>query len=293
MMRGAFRRAEDAASASSSQQPSRACALTGGPPAARLLSMIQPRGQPIADETPDVATASDDYALRFSGPVGAWFLDVQERACLELARPWRGGTVLDVGGGHAQVAVPLAREGYAVTVLGSRPACRERLERLARRAGVEVGFEAAELMPLPYGDRSFDVVVAFRLLPHVRRWRQLVAELCRVARHAVVVDYAPLVSGNLLTPLLFFLKKGIEKNTRHYLTFLEGAVRDAFRRAGFRMTGRFDEFFVPMVVHRAVGRPRWSARAEAVSRRLGLTRLFGSPVIVRAEPVECRRGGVS
>ena len=255
--------------------------------------MIQRGAHPIVDETPDVETASDDYARRFSGPVGAWFLDVQERACLELARPWRGGTVLDVGGGHAQVAVPLAREGYAVTVLGSTPACRERLDRLAQRAGVEVGFEAAEFMPLPYSDRSFDVVVAFRLLPHVQQWRRLVAELCRVARHAVVVDYAPLVSGNLLTPLLFFLKKGIEKNTRHYLTFFEGAVREAFRSAGFRMTGRFDEFFVPMVVHRALRQPRWSALAEAVSRRLGLTRLFGSPVIVRTEPVGRTRRGVS
>ena len=261
-------------------------ALTGEARAVRLVCMIQRHAHEITDETPDVETASDDYARRFSGSVGAWFLDVQEQSCLELVRPWRGGTVLDVGGGHAQVAVPLAREGYAVTVLGSRPACRERLDRMARRAGVEVAFERGDIERLPYGDGSFDLVVSFRLLPHVRRWRRLVAELCRVARHAVVVDYAPLVSGNLLTPLLFSLKKGIEKNTRRYLMFLEGEVREAFRAAGFHVTGRFDEFFVPMVVHRAVGRPAWSALVEGVSRRLGLTRLFGSPVILRAEPVE-------
>ena len=246
--------------------------------------MIERHVHGITDETPDVETASDDYARRFSGPVGEWFLDVQERACLELLRPWGGGTVLDVGGGHGQIAVPLAREGYTITVLGSVPACRERLDRLARCAGVEVAFEHGELRRLPFGDRSFDVVVSFRLLPHVLGWRRLIGELCRVARQAVVVDYAPVVSGNLLTPLLFHFKKGIEKNTRHYLTFLEGAVRDAFRAAGFHITGRFDEFFVPMVVHRAVGRPRWSALAEGISRRLGLTRLFGSPVILRAEP---------
>jgi len=233
-----------------------------------------------------VETSSDDYARRFSGPAGEWFLDVQERACLELVRPWHGGTVLDVGGGHAQVAVPLAREGYAVTVFGSAPACRERLDRTARRLGVEVAFAHGEVLRLPYDDRSFDVVVSFRLLPHVRHWRRLVAELCRVARHAVVVDYAPLVSGNLLTPLLFHVKKGIEKNTRYYLTFLEGAVRGAFRASGFRVTGRFDEFLVPMAVHRALGRRAWSALVEDVSRRLGLTRLFGSPVILRAEPME-------
>jgi len=44
-------------------------------------------------------------------------------------------------------------------------------------------------------------------------------------------------------------------------------------------------------VHRAVARPRWSAAVEDVSRRLGLARLFGSPVILRAEPVEAPTSG--
>ncbi|MBN1917797.1 MAG: class I SAM-dependent methyltransferase [Verrucomicrobia bacterium] len=245
--------------------------------------MVERQKHAITGAAPDVETSSDGYARRFSGPVGEWFLGVQERACLDLVRPWRGGRVLDVGGGHAQVAVPLAREGYAVTVLGSTPACRERLDRATGRAGVEVAFETGSVVELPYADASFDVVVSFRLLAHVVGWRRLVGELCRVARHAVVVDYAPLASANVLTPLLFHVKKNVEKNTRHYLTFLEHDVRAAFRSAGYRVTGRVDEFLVPMVVHRAVGRPGWSARAEDVARRLGLTRLLGSPVILRAE----------
>ena len=33
-----------------------------------------------ARETADVETASEDYARRFAGPIGAWFLDEQTRA---------------------------------------------------------------------------------------------------------------------------------------------------------------------------------------------------------------------
>jgi 2-polyprenyl-3-methyl-5-hydroxy-6-metoxy-1,4-benzoquinol methylase len=237
----------------------------------------------ITDVAPDVETSSDDYARRFSGPVGEWFLGVQEAACLELIAPWRGGRVLDVGGGHGQIAVPLARAGYDVTVLGSTAACRDRLDRLAAAAGVEVAFAHGSIEQPPYADRSFDVVVSFRLLPHVVGWRALVGELCRTARHAVVVDYAPLISGNLLTPLLFGLKRRIEKNTRHYLTFLEADVRRAFRTRFFHVTARRAQFLLPMGLHRAARRPACSARLEEWSRRAGLTRLFGSPVIVRAE----------
>lgn len=251
--------------------------------------MVEQFGPGVTEAAPDVETSSDDYARRFSGPVGDWFLSVQERACLDFVRPWRGGRVLDVGGGHAQVAVPLAREGFAVTVLGSAPACRARLDQAATRGGVKVAFEAGSVVELPYADGSFDVVVSFRLLPHVVRWRRLVSELCRVARHAVVVDYAPLVSANVLAPLLFCVKKGIERNTRHYLMFLDQDVRRAFRSSGYEVTGRFNQFFVPMVVHRALGRPALSARAEEAARRLGLTRLLGSPVVVRAEPASSRR----
>jgi SAM-dependent methyltransferase len=258
--------------------------LTVGGLGATLRNMVEESPGGVTDTTPDVETSSDGYARRFSGPVGEWFLSVQERACLDFVRPWRGGSVLDVGGGHAQVAVPLAREGYAVTVLGSTPACRARLDGAAAQAGVDVAFAAGSVVELPYADGSFDVVVSLRLLPHVVRWRRLVGELCRVARQAVVVDYAPLVSANVLTPLLFHVKKGIERNTRRYLMFLERDVRAAFRSSGYEVTGRFDQFFVPMVVHRAVGRPALSARAEDAARRLGLTRLLGSPVIVRAEP---------
>ena len=51
-------------------------------------------------ETADIETSSEDYASRFAGGVGRYFLDEQTRITLELLGDVRGSSVLDVGGAH-------------------------------------------------------------------------------------------------------------------------------------------------------------------------------------------------
>ena len=55
---------------------------------------------PGGREEADVTTSSADYARRFAGGVGAWFLEVQAKATLDLLAPWPGASVLDVGAGR-------------------------------------------------------------------------------------------------------------------------------------------------------------------------------------------------
>src|SRR5215210_4965036 len=80
-------------------------------------------------EDADIDTSSEDYARRFSGAVGRWFVETQTRITLSLigALPV-GASVLDVGGGHAQIAPPLIEAGYEVTVVGSDASCSARLQ---------------------------------------------------------------------------------------------------------------------------------------------------------------------
>ena len=65
-----------------------------------------PPGASGFPETADVETSSEDYARRFSGRVGEYFLEVQARAALDLLVPWPGARVLDVGGGHGTLGIP-------------------------------------------------------------------------------------------------------------------------------------------------------------------------------------------
>ncbi|MEA2564722.1 MAG: hypothetical protein QOH06_6226 [Acidobacteriota bacterium] len=237
-----------------------------------------------AQEAPDIETSSEEYARRFSGEVGRFFLDVQNASVLDLMAPWPGAKVLDVGGGHAQLAPVLVESGFRVTVAGSEEGCRERLDRSLPPGSFE--FRACDLLDLPYPDRAFDVVVSLRLLAHVERWHELIAELCRVASRAVILDYSDTRSFNQLYGPLFSWKKAVEGNTRTYQIFKPGEVAAEAARHGFGRPDERRQFFLPMVVHRAAKSGWFSRRSEQVSAALGLTRRLGSPVVLRVQREE-------
>ena len=215
----------------------------------------------VVRENADVESSSDHYAARFRGAVGQWFLEVQTRNTLEtLAGLPPGAKVLDVGGGHAQVAPPLIAAGYKVTVVGSDASCGARLHEWTSTG--RCTFDVADLQHLPYADRSFDAVVCYRLVAHSVNWQRLIGELCRVAADRVIVDYPARRSVSLY---------GREEVSR------------AFAAAGFEVSDERPQFLLPMVLYRLVRSALFARAAEWPAGRLGLTRVLGSPVIVRAD----------
>jgi SAM-dependent methyltransferase len=235
-------------------------------------------------EDADIETSSDAYARRFSGAVGSFFLERQGAAVLDLLRPWPGARVLDVGGGHGQVTGPLVAAGYAVTVQGSDPVCEARVREWTGSGRAR--FVAADLLASGLPDRSFDVVLSLRLLPHVRRVPELVATLGRLARFAVVVDYPTRRSVNAVSGLFFGLKRGVEGDTRPFTVFADREVEDAFAAHGYSPTARRPQFLAPMALYRAAGSARLARAVEGTAEALGLTSALGSPVVLRLE----RRG---
>ena len=230
-------------------------------------------------EFADIETASEDYARRFSGKVGEFFLTLQSRIILKLLAPWSTARVLDVGGGHGQIALPLVRKGYQVTVAGSSPSCRKRLDSLLPPDSFK--FQYCHLLDLPFRDKSFDVVISFRLLPHLDQWPDLIAEMCRVADKAVVVDYPDIRSFNFFSEFLFKAKKAVEGNTRPFRCFSRSEVLKPFLKSRFNQPHFSPEFFCPMAIHRAINNRTFSVAVESVSRWMGLTHLWGSPIILR------------
>jgi len=245
-----------------------------------MSSSIERNASTFFVEAPDVETSSEDYARRFSGKTGAWFLNVQENATMRMVSQYRGATVLDVGGGHGQLAGPLVRNGYQVTVLGSAEECKGRIQHLLDSDSC--AFKLGNILNLPYSDQTFDLAISYRLISHVDHWERLLAELTRVARKAVIIDYPTKHSINAIAPHLFNLKKRLEGNTRPFTCFSEAELLEVFGDHGFVFAERFSEFLFPMVLHRSLKSVRSSSAIESIFRSLGITEHFGSPVILKA-----------
>jgi 2-polyprenyl-3-methyl-5-hydroxy-6-metoxy-1,4-benzoquinol methylase len=230
-------------------------------------------------ETADIETSSDDYALRFSGEIGSWFLKVQEKATLQMLAPYKAARVLDVGGGHGQLTDALIQNGYRVTVLGSSDVCKEQIRKFID--GNRCTFKVGNILDLPAPDQAFDVVISYRLLPHVNQWKRFLHELTRVARKVVLVDYPAVRSINCIAPQLFQFKKRLEGNTRPFSAFRESELLEVFESLGFARADRYAEFFLPMVLHRVLKLPALSSAMERIFRLLGATDCFGSPVVLK------------
>jgi ubiquinone/menaquinone biosynthesis C-methylase UbiE len=236
---------------------------------------------PPFSETADIETASDDYAARFSGAIGNYFLEVQAQITVDLLKDLPHASILDVGGGHAQLTMPLAIKGHEVTVTGSANICRARLDRSCPPGSFQ--YLTCDSLNLPFEDKQFDVVMAFRLLPHTKQWQRLIQEMCRVARKAIILDYPDKRSANILYDLLFDFKKNIEGNTRTYTLFSRQELRDELKTNHFNTPVFRPEFFIPMVVHRKLKNPAISKILESISQYSGLTKMFGSPIILRSD----------
>jgi ubiquinone/menaquinone biosynthesis C-methylase UbiE len=233
-------------------------------------------------ETPDIETSSEDYARRFAGAAGRYLLDAQRRAVLAVLPVLPGAAVLDVGGGHGQLIPMLTELGFKLTLFGSDPSCWARIEELGLVGSARL--VTGDLLKLPFKDRSFDIVTAVRLVSHLERWQQALKEFCRVARSTVVIDYPSTRSLNVLTPLLFGVKKRIEGNTRRYTSFSRADLESVFSEAGFEVKAESKELFLPFVMHRMTkGKLRL---LESIAVKCGLTARFGSPVVVRADREE-------
>ena len=231
----------------------------------------------------DPGMAERFEGMRFSGPIGRLVAETQARQIVEGLAPLSGRTVLDVGTGTGRAAIVLARAGAVVTGVDASREMLAVAERRAREEGAAVTFAHGDAHRLDFADRAFDSVVCLRVLMHTPDWRASVAELCRVASRRVVFDYPSLYSAAALQAAVRKVTRRFDPAVEAYRVFAPAAVSRALAASGFRLVRSHRQFVLPIALHKAIDSAAFTTRVEGALARVGLARLFGSPVTVVAE----------
>jgi SAM-dependent methyltransferase len=229
----------------------------------------------------DVAAGFD--ALRFGGPIGRYLLEVQQRLLLEAVTAPATRTVLDVGTGTGRAALALAAAGATVTGVDASSEMLDVARARAADLGLQATFDVADAHHLPLADRSVDVAISLRMLMHVPDWPRCVAELCRVSRWRVVVDFPAQASFAALESARRKRAAGAGKKTEPYRVIAERDVRSRLGEGGFRVVAVHRQFVLPIAIHKKAGSLGATKAIEGGLAALGLRRLFGSPVTMVAE----------
>jgi len=221
--------------------------------------------------------------MRFSGPIGRLVAESQERVILDFLEPVRGLRVLDVGTGTGRGALVLASRGAEVIGVDASAEMLAVAKRRAAAARLDITFVEGDAHRLAYEDRSFEIVMCLRVLMHTPDWRQSLAELCRVSRNRVVLDYPALVSAAALQSAARRMANMAGGHTEAYRVFADRAVRATLRTHGFEIQRSNRQFVMPIALHKRMGSAGFSRAVEGALRKTGLNWLLGSPVTVLAE----------
>ena len=226
--------------------------------------------------------ASQFDAARFGGPIGELLAETQARLLIEFAQVTPGMTALDVGTGTGRAALALAAAGARVTgVDASREMLRVAQERARLLPGTAV-FTPADAHALPFHDDAFELAVSLRVLMHTPDWRRCLAELCRVARQRVIIDYPASSSVAAVQSAARRVAAACGARVEAYRVFSDRTIREEFARHGFEVRETHRQFVLPIALHKRIGSRRFTETVEAVLGSIGLLNLLGSPVTVLA-----------
>jgi ubiquinone/menaquinone biosynthesis C-methylase UbiE len=231
----------------------------------------------------DAANAQSFDARRFGGPIGDLVAKGQADVLADMLGPVNDRRIIDVGTGTGRGALLLAGAGaHVIGIDASEPMLAIARQR-ARESNLHVGFQIGDAHDIQFGNRSFEIAVSLRVLMHTPRWRQCIAELCRVASHAVVLDYPSATSTALFQAAVRRVLHPIGMASEPYRVFFDREISQELERNGFRIASVHRQFVLPIAVHKAIGSRRFTEASEQGLARVGLLQVFGSPVTVYAE----------
>jgi ubiquinone/menaquinone biosynthesis C-methylase UbiE len=143
-------------------------------------------------------------------------------------------TVLDVACGPGLVACAFARVARHVTGLDLTPAMLEQGRALAARQGLQnIAFQLGDVLPLPFAEAAFSIVVSRFAFHHFPEPAQVLAEMRRVCRPGGRVVVADLTASPDPAKAAAFHRMEMLRDPSHARALTLRELRELFHGAGF------------------------------------------------------------
>ncbi|MGH7801409.1 MAG: class I SAM-dependent methyltransferase [Thermodesulfobacteriota bacterium] len=218
---------------------------------------------------------------RFGGSFGHFLHDIEIETFLSLMDS-SYNYVLDVGAGTGKLSIPLSLQYENVLALDFSPEMIKVAIINAKKRGIELKTIVCDSQRLCFNDKTFDCVVSSRMLMHLTDWRKGIAELCRVSKTVVILDFPPLLGFSVIDSLFKRFIKRFISHTQTYKIFMVNSIAEEFQKNHFKVVLKKRQFFLPYSFHRYLNLPWLSEGTEKFFRIIGLIRLMGAPVTVKA-----------
>lgn len=143
-------------------------------------------------------------------------------------------TVLDVACGPGLVACAFAQVARHVTGIDLTPAMLAQARALAAQQGLaNVAFQHGDVLPLPFADAAFSIVVSRFAFHHFPDPGAVLAEMRRVCRPGGRVVVADLTASADPARAAAFHRMEILRDPSHARALTLAELRELFRAAGF------------------------------------------------------------
>ena len=134
---------------------------------------------------PDIATIKAKQKATWEDGDYPTFARFMEAGAIEILDGWhvvRQQSLLDVGCGAGQTALPAAKRGAHVTGIDVAENLIDHARQRAREAGLDIRFDVGDAEDLPYADSSFDALISLIGAMFAPRPEHMVRECARVLK---------------------------------------------------------------------------------------------------------------